>query len=421
MIAMLLFIDFRKAFDLVNSSFLTYKLFHYGFGNNSLRLIQNYFYCRQQQTKVGTATSSLAPIKLGVPQGSVLGPLFFLLFINDLAFYLDQFECIMFADDTTLYKQHTNLDALINKFTSDITALQTWCNFNQIDINWSKTFIMFVTNKRIKPPKHIKLINEKDIEVVTTFKLLGVKLDNKLKFDAFTSEVRNRIVQRMHSIKKLFQLSTSVKLQFFKSFLLPYFDYCSTLSIYYSKTAIQRMCNCFNLCLFKLFGIKNEATTNEQLNDHNNKLEKFGLHTFEHRLMSKMATFIHKVINNNNAPVELKLLLTAKSTSTQPTMQLRESCQNTLTHKITNINSRHKNALHQPTSTSKVGDLTFDHFFSSFVNNIIVKDIHQRFNFFKTIIFNNINLLFLKFVKLFPKFDLINKNFDYLLRKKDEK
>ncbi len=419
-IAMLLFIDFRKAFDLVNSDLLIHKLFHYGFGNNSLRLIENYFACRQQQTKVGQSTSSFAPISLGVPQGSVLGPLFFLLFINDLAFYLDQFKCIMFADDTTLYNDNTQLADLIAKFTSDIGALQEWCEFNRIDINWSKTFIMFVTNKRIMTPKEL-VLNGSKVEVVSTFKLLGVKLDDKLKFDAFTSEVRNKIVQKMHSIKKLFQLSTSVKLQFFKSFMLPYFDYCSTLSIYYAKTAIQRMCNCFNLCLFKLFGIKNTAQTNAELNGHNNKLEKFGLNTFEHRLMLKMATFVHKIVNNINAPIILKASLQSKSESAaQPTMQLRKRYQNTLTHAYITINSRHTNAISQPKTTSKAGSATFSYFFASFVTNMIVDDIHQHFNFFKSIIFNNINLLFLKFVRFFPKFDLINKNFDYLLKKKDE-
>jgi hypothetical protein len=93
----------------------------------------------------------------------------------------------------------------------------------------------------------------------------------------------------MYSIKKLFQLYYSVKMQFFKSFMLPYFDYCSTLSFYFAKTALQRMCNCFNISLLKLFKIKNEANNNDELSLHNNKLEALGLFTFEHRLVAKLA------------------------------------------------------------------------------------------------------------------------------------
>jgi hypothetical protein len=75
------------------------------------------------------------------------------------------------------------------------------------------------------PPKEIDM-NGSEVAVVSSFKLLGVTLDNKLKFDTFTSELRKKILVKMYSIKKLYQLCYSVKLQFFKSFMLPYFDYC---------------------------------------------------------------------------------------------------------------------------------------------------------------------------------------------------
>jgi hypothetical protein len=137
--------------------------------------------------------------------------------------------------------------------------------------------------------------------------------------------------------------------------------------------------------------------------------------------MSNLATFAHKIINNDNAPLALRALLKPKQTSEHTERELRTKIQNPLTRKMEIINTRHKNAIAQPKSFSKAGDSTFSHFFASFVTNLVVEDIHQRFSFFKTIIFNNINLLFLKFVDFFPKFDLINKNFDYLLKKKNEK
>ena len=89
LINLLLFIDFRKAFDLIDSRLLLRKLFHYGFDTSALNLIANYFTDRFQTVKFNNKKSNLMSLNLGVPQGSVLGPLFFLLFINNLAFIFE--------------------------------------------------------------------------------------------------------------------------------------------------------------------------------------------------------------------------------------------------------------------------------------------------------------------------------------------
>ena len=135
-------------------------------------LIANYFSNRAQTVKYNNVLSPYEPINLGVPQGSVLGPLFFLIFINDLAF-ITELNCKMFADDTTLYMEHENIDRLISIFKIKIKAMTDWCIKNKLDINWTKTYFMFITNKRITLPKTI-VIEDAEIEVVQKFKLLGV-------------------------------------------------------------------------------------------------------------------------------------------------------------------------------------------------------------------------------------------------------
>ena len=117
--------------------------------------------------------------------------------INHLAFIIDLL-CKLFADDTTLGDADKDLNTLINRFVEKLKVLLEWCEFNKLDINWSKTYFMFVTNKRVKLPKEInvgtKTVNNKPVDinvsVVTSFKLLGVTLDNKLTFTEHCSNIK---------------------------------------------------------------------------------------------------------------------------------------------------------------------------------------------------------------------------------------
>jgi hypothetical protein len=108
-----------------------------------------------------------------------------------------------------------------------------------MDINWQKTKIMFISKKaNLKVPKVIFLDSE-PIEVVTRFKLLGVDLDNLLKFNSFVGNIKSNVNKRLFAIKRLFYVSFSIKVQFFKTFILPYFDYCFSLIIHFGKTLIS--------------------------------------------------------------------------------------------------------------------------------------------------------------------------------------
>ena len=231
-ISLLLFIDFRKAFDLVDSEKLIRKLIHYGFDNSAIEMLRNYFRDRHQSVIYDKKLSPLMDILLGVPQGSVLGPLFFLLMINDLAFIIE-LMCKLFADDTTLGDFDNDLDRLIKRFVEKLKVLLEWCYYNKLDINWSKTFFMFVTNRRVKLPKEItvdsKNVNNKLIEikvsVVTSFKLLGVTIDNKLTFTEHCSNIKKIgkcIVSRDFSISVLQSKFNFLKRSFFHTLIIAF-------------------------------------------------------------------------------------------------------------------------------------------------------------------------------------------------------
>ena len=120
---------------------------------------------------VSNAFSDKKSTDLGTPQGSILGPLFFTLFINDLPFKIRNLRKKLFADDTTLYISNRDVNVLINEFKKAILPLLEWCTFNRMDINWSKTFFMFIKNKKFSYPNEI-IINDCNVQVVDSFKLL---------------------------------------------------------------------------------------------------------------------------------------------------------------------------------------------------------------------------------------------------------
>jgi hypothetical protein len=156
--------------------------------------------------------------------------------------------------------------------------------------------------------------------VVDSFKLLGITIDNKLNFAEHCSNIKKMINRKIYSIKRLFYLATAVKKQFFKTFILPYFDYCSSLLTYYPKFSIQSLNNCFNLFLSKLFKIKPDkvelnldsliddisAEQDNVMNNLTEHLQRYGLFTIQKRLFDRLLFFTHSILNYSNSPHELK-------------------------------------------------------------------------------------------------------------------
>ena len=93
------------------------------------------------------------------------------------------------------------------------------------------------------------------VDVVDEFKLLGILIDHNLFFNKFVDRLKSTVNQKLYSIKRLFYLSLNIKVQFFKTFIQPHFDYCSSLAVYFNKTLVNRIERFYNICLFRLTGI----------------------------------------------------------------------------------------------------------------------------------------------------------------------
>ena len=138
------FLDLSKAFDTLDFDILLYKLNYYGIRGTSLTLIQNYLSKRVQYTHYENQDSDLLDIKIGIPQGSILGPLFFSIYINDLVNASKKLSCLMYADDTTIYFNQ-EVFPKINRSTSinmELEKLSIWLKLNTLTLNVEKTKYM---------------------------------------------------------------------------------------------------------------------------------------------------------------------------------------------------------------------------------------------------------------------------------------
>ena len=200
--------DLSKAFDSLPHGLLLAKLKAYGFSDSSLSLLQSYLSNRYQRTKVGTAFSEWLRVLLGVPQGSILGPLLFNIFINDIFLFVERSDICNFADDNTLYNCGKTIDSIINPLKRDVGTLLMWFRSNQLGANPDKFQLMFLGLP--KCDQFDLLIQGVCIKPSDYVKLLGITIDNKLNFDLHINNLctsANRKINCLYRIRNYLNLN----------------------------------------------------------------------------------------------------------------------------------------------------------------------------------------------------------------------
>ena len=226
------FIDFSKAFDTVNHDILLQKLWHYGIRGLAYDWLSSYLNNRFQYVSFDGVESSYCRISCGVPQGSILGPLLFLIYINDMANVSDELFTLLFADDTNTFLTGNDVNQMIKIMNSELQKLVTWMQVNKLSLNVSKThFIIFRSSKMKNPVFTERLtMNNVDLKQEIKTKFLGVIIDQKLSWGPHIDHIKSKASKGIGIIcktKSLLNVSTLTTL--YNSFVYPYLNYATEI------------------------------------------------------------------------------------------------------------------------------------------------------------------------------------------------
>ena len=191
------FLDFSKAFDTVNHTILLKKMEQYGIRGVSLQLFANYLANRQQYVQMGNTVSSEQTMTCGIPQGSSLGPVLLLIYINDLPNCSSALTFRIFSDDTNVFASARDLKTLEKIVNSELKKVKIWCDVNRLSINFSKTNFMIIKSPKKKDDQVNINIESADgtinvLQRKQKIKYLGVLLDETISFNPFLTAPTNR-------------------------------------------------------------------------------------------------------------------------------------------------------------------------------------------------------------------------------------
>lgn len=235
------FLDLKRAFETVDRNILLNKMIKYGIRNKELSWFKNFLIGRTQCTKVNKSISDATQIHIGVPQGSILGVILFLLYINDISTALNYCKVSLFADDTLIYIVGDDIGDCERKMNIDLDNLFNWLNMNKLKLNVSKTKCMVIGYTSMLMNPHIK-INNDEIECVKSIKYLGVIIDSKLNFNEHCDYVCKKIAKKLAFLGRIrSKVSKACAINIYNTIILPHFNYCSTILFLCNQQQLQRL------------------------------------------------------------------------------------------------------------------------------------------------------------------------------------
>ena len=219
-----LLIDLKKAFDTIDHRILLRKLYSYGIRGSMLKWMESYLTDRSQYVVFDGKVSETRSIECGVPQGSILGPLLFIISVNDICNVSPMLFKILYADDTCVLISGNHLNDLIDRLNTELISLNNWFKANKLSLNTKKSFFMIFYRSRIKPNVINRVvIDNHQLTQVNSAKYLGVIIDHKLNWIEHISYVKSKMSKGIGIMFKAKQFLTK------KALLMLYHAYIYTV------------------------------------------------------------------------------------------------------------------------------------------------------------------------------------------------
>jgi hypothetical protein len=280
--------DLSKAFDCLPHNLIIAKLHAYGFTYNSCLLIASYLSHRKQRVKIGSSRSEWLPLDKGVPQGSILGPILFNIFINDIFYFISFCTLLNYADDNTVIHASYDVDDLVNNLSYDSNVAVQWFVDNGMQANPAK-FQAIISHRHMRAFKAVPIGN-KLLEPQQSVKLLGITFDIDLSFETHTSNLCKKASRSLNVLKRFSKiLSVSNKTKIFHTFISSQFNYCPIIWHFCSKRKLHMIEKIQERALRFIF--------NDTCSNYTDLLKRVRKDTMLTQRLKGILVFVYKCVN----------------------------------------------------------------------------------------------------------------------------